>query len=553
MRIQSALLPSAALVVLLTAATEAPRTAALKPTLWVETTLQAHPLTAATCTDRFVAHDLPHTSQGRQQPARGYDGNGSGLALGDLNNDGLIDLVLASQVGGSSLLWNRGGLRFERQTLETINARAVAAVDVDADGWLDIAFTNNLGRPNYWRNERNGTFTPTSLEGITTPAFTFLWDDLQGRGQLDLVTGSYDSLLEAETKNSFLFSTGAGVMLYLRNPNGSYQGQQLANKSHALGLTTFDLNHDGQPEVMVGNDFDLPDMAWQPTDWASVPIFPLISKHTMGFAVSDIDNNGRPELFSTDMKPDFRDIKTIAPWIPLMEKGYKQSRRSGRQKAENMLQSSSGSGYRNVAYRMGLDATGWSWSAKFGDLDNDGFEDLYAVNGMIDQELFPYLPNGELVEENVVFANQQGRAFVRRPDWGLGSLRSGRAMSMADLDHDGDLEIVVNNLGQPAQLFENQLCGGHSVQVELRWPGTGNTQAIGSQGYLTVGSQQLWRRVTSVSGFIAGDAPRLHFGFEANQAVGPLEVVWPDGVRSRLEAVQPNTRLTLTRNQGGQP
>jgi len=502
-------------------------------------------LQAPTCSQAFVARDLPHITQGRTQPATGYDGNGSGVALGDLNNDGLIDIVLANLVGPSTILWNQGNFRFRKTTLAETATRAVAIVDVNSDGWSDITFTHNVGAPGYWRNQKGSGFVADELPGVRYRAFTLLWDDLEG-GRLDLITASYDAILEAELRDSFLFSDGAGVILYQPGANG-YTPKRLARQAQALALATFDVNNDGKRDLMVGNDFDFPDMVWQNSTWNTLQPFPRFSKHTMGFSLGDINNDGKPELFSTDMKPDFRDLKALAAWIPLMEPGYKRAVRSARQKPENMLQMRSSKGFKNMAYGLGLDATGWSWSAKFGDLDNDGFEDLYVVNGMIDKELLGYLPQGEMVEENQVFRNLGGEGFQRWPDWKLGSIRSGRGMSMADLNNDGTLDIVVNNFGSPAQLFENRVCGGKAIEVELRWEGSKNTRAIGAQVLLRTDQGRQWRQITSLSGYISGDASRVHFGMGQAETT-TLEVIWPDNKRSMAQ-VRSGTLVTLTRKE----
>src|SRR5919202_1172853 len=160
------------------------------------------------------------------------------------------------------------------------------------------------------------------------------------------------------------------------------------------------------------------------------------------------------------MKPYAQDVQTLARWRPMME-AMPPPTQPGPQINENVLQVPRGDGsFCNEAYQRRVDATGWSWSGQFGDLDNDGFLDLYVVNGMIAQNLFGHLPNGELVEPNRAFRNQGDGRFRPAPEWGLGSTASGRGMLMADLDGDGDLDIVVNNLQAPAELFENRLCGG---------------------------------------------------------------------------------------------
>ncbi len=174
---------------------------------------------------------------------------------------------------------------------------------------------------------------------------------------------------------------------------------------------------------------------------------------------------------------------------------------------------------------MGLQASGWSWSGKFGDLDSDGFLDVYIVNGMIAEDLFGHLPKGELVEKNQVFRNWAGQHFVPVPSWNLESTASGRGMSMADLDQDGDLDIVVNNLMSPSQLFENQLCTGSHLIVELAQPETTNPYALGAWVRLHT-STGIYTR--AASGYLAGDPVQLHFGFPSQGQLHALEIRWPD-------------------------
>ena len=139
--------------------------------------------------------------------------------------------------------------------------------------------------------------------------------------------------------------------------------------------------------------------------------------------------------------------------------------------------------YANEAGARGLQASGWSWSAQFGDLDQDGYLDLYIVNGMAAEEMFSHLPGDELVEQNLIFRNDQQGNFQPEPAWGLNATEGGRSMAMADLDNDGDLDIVINNLRAPAIIYENRLCNGNSLTVDLSWPASKNTRAIGRPTY----------------------------------------------------------------------
>jgi hypothetical protein len=194
-----------------------------------------------------------------------------------------------------------------------------------------------------------------------------------------------------------------------------------------------------------------------------------------------------------------------------------------------------------------VDATGWSWSGQFGDLNDDGALDLYVVNGMIAAELFPYLPGNALVEPNQALRNNGTGHFAPAPGWGLGSTASGRGMSMADLNGDGTLDIVVNNLGAPAQVFENRLCGGSNLEADLRWPESQNTRAIGARMVLYTSTGTYYRAVQASSGYLSGLPATVQFGLPAGAAPQRLTIRWPDGQVSTVESLEVHTRLTVTR------
>jgi hypothetical protein len=181
----------------------------------------------------------------------------------------------------------------------------------------------------------------------------------------------------------------------------------------------------------------------------------------MGFEVADVNWDGLLDLFATDMKPNLSDAHTIGAWLLLMERSYRSRPLGERQIEENILliaeANGSGRSYRNQAYPLGIDGSGWSWSGRFGDLNLSGDLDLYIVNGMIANEAFPHLANGELIEANLAFVGSTN-GFRPAPEWGLGSVASGRGMVIADLDGDGDLDIAINVLAGPSLVFENRLC-----------------------------------------------------------------------------------------------
>ena len=500
------------------------------------------------CSDSFIRHPLDHITRARGSEVRFYDSNGAGVAAGDLDGDNDLDLALANLEGPNTIFWNEGNLVFRREMLSPGGSRAVNAVDVDGDGRLDLVFTQGLGALSFWHNE-GGSFRRAALRGVHTPAYAMAWADLNGDNDLDLVTASYDALLEKEQGNAFLFSAGAGVMIY-RQQEGRFVGERLSRTSQSLALALLDLDDDGRLDLLVGNDFLLGDAAWLNTSagWQQVDVFPTTSQNTMSFAVGDIDNDGNLELFATDMKP-LAEKRTSPEWQPILEMmASKRPPAGDPQTAENVLQERSADGsFTNTAPRWGIAASGWSWSAAFGDLDRDGFLDLYVVNGMIAADILSYLPGNELVEQNQAFRNDGEGRFLPAPEWELGSTASGRGMIMADLDNDGDLDIVVNNLEKPATLFENRLCGGSSLELELRWPESGNSVALGATAFLNTSMGRLRRDVRVGGGYLSGNPSRLHFGFPTGSELRSLEIHWPDGVVTVLEHPTADSLLTLTR------
>jgi len=428
-------------------------------------------------------------------------------------------------------------------------------VDVEGDGRLDIVFTHIASGLSYWRNLEHGappgnraSFTRGSLPKVFKPAHSMAWGDVDADGDLDLVTGSYDAELGLQG-NSFLFSDGAGIYYYERAGAG-FIPSRLASASQALVIALFDFNHDQRLDILVGNDFDTPDFAWAQTasGWQSAEPFAVTARHTMSFDWGDVDNNGAVELFSTDMKPMAFDVDTMVTWLPMMATMKEDRAFGSNQTTANVLQVRDATGrYKDQAITRGVDAAGWGWSGKFGDLDQDGYLDLYVVNGMMDADLLDYLPNQELVEENIAFRNLQDGSFLLAPEWGLNSTASGRGLSLADLDNDGDLDAVVNNLRAPAQLFENRLCAGSSLQAELRWPASANRYALGAQLILHTSAGSYLRDVRAASGYLSGDPPRVHFGFPSEADLQALEIRWPDGATSTISSLTAQSLLTITR------
>ena len=519
----------------------------------------------AACSGRFVRHELPHTTI-PNHPRQPFDSNGAGVALADLDGDGAVDIVLAGLAAPLAVLWNTGaGLRFERMVVDAEQTRAVNAVDVDGDGFLDLVATRRDGQPLWLRGTGPARTFASVEDGRFTarfPIHTMAWADLDGDGDLDLVGGTYDEELdEIERRALFLSRMNdtdpdtrtrlRGVYYYEnlgsreeRNARNAFQPAnllfqhlRLSGGAMALAIALPDVDGDGRRDIVVGNDYDVPDYVYlnRPRRWVPAAPFRQTTYNTMAFAEGDLDNDGRFELFAADMKPYAAGPEVDAAWAPVLPPDAAATDRE--QIYANTLQVRGDDGsFENRASGAGVDATGWSWSAQFGDLDNDGDLDLYTVNGMVG-EAFGHLPGAELVEQNQALRNDGSGAFAPAPKWGLGATESGRGMALADLDLDGDLDVVVNNYQTRSVLFENQVCGGASLQVDLAWSGSANPFAIGAQLRLSTDKAAYWRETRVSSGYLSSDPPRAHFGFPAGERPLSLSVLWPDGAESTVNPV----------------
>ncbi len=345
--------------------------------------VQAAPLNQrADCSGSFIAHELDHITTPTALPVGFYDSNGSGLAINDLDRDGLLDIVLANLSGDNSVLWNRGDLQFERETLPSqVPTRAAATVDVDGDGWLDIVFTQQAAAPRLWRNQAGQGFETQVLKGVSYIGYAMNWLDADRDGDLDLLTGSYD----VENEKILGQSAPQSGVIYYENRGDNFRATRIADRSNTLAILT-SINPSGNYEIIIGNDFAVEDRYFTFVDgaWQASEALDVMPHSTMSYDAADLDNDGAQEVFAVDMKPYADDEATLAQWQPVMDMMMGMPHVEGDpQIMENVLYALDGEGrLANIARDVRLDGTGWSWSAKFGDLDNDGFQDLYVVNGM---------------------------------------------------------------------------------------------------------------------------------------------------------------------------
>ncbi|MEM7272967.1 MAG: CRTAC1 family protein [Actinomycetota bacterium] len=522
-----------------------------------ETTSRSLASAGEECTGTFVPVKLDHTTRGRGVITAMSDGTGAGVLLEDLDDDGLVDIVLPNLAGETSILWNRGDLRFDRRVLAEGRFRQAIAVDVDGDGARDVLLTTGIGPPVTLRatepapdDQADAPVAFVAQEFRTRAvSYSMAAGDLDGDGGLRLVTGSYNAELTQNRDPRVLTGTDVGIAIHnLAAGAGPDEiaTEFLTTQAQALVTLVVDLDDDGRRDVFVGNDLGTPDGIWlgDPAGLVAATPFDSTTLSTMSLDVADLDNDGDRDVIATDMAPMAG--ADPDPWLGVAE-DIEAAMIDDVQEPRNKLQFAGDDGYEDRAADLGFEATGWSWSGVAGDLDADGLLDLYVVNGMQATSIFPDLVDGALIEANQAFRNT-GDGLAPAPDWGMAETAGGRGMAQADLDGDGDLDVVINNLGSPAVLLENRICAGPSVIVDPRWDGVANADALGSTVTVIGGDDvRRSRQILSSRGYLSSPPTEAHVGLGVTAGPFTVEVTWPDGAVSTVADVESGTHLTVTR------
>ena len=542
-----------------------------------------------------------------------YVYNGAGVAVGDVDNDGLLDIFFAGNHVSSRLYLNKGKMHFEDVTehagVRTNRwATGVTMVDIDNDGYLDIyvsvsgpARSTGASRANLlFVNNRNGTFTESATTyGIADTSFTTqaAWLDYNGDGCLDLF------LLNNSPKD---FSRGVtrqpmGVRattpesyneLYRNNCNGTFTNVSadagiLQTAGYGLGVVVSDFNRDGWPDVYVSNDGPPNDVLYMNNGNGTFSNAAARSlRHTsqagMGVDAADFNNDGWPDILQVDMLP--RDLNrrkrmsgfmTFGNLLDSRGRGFRDDYMQNSLQLNDAVTPAGDVLFSEVSRLAGVSATDWSWSALLADFDNDGNKDIFIGNGYpkavndLDyasaaiaalrrgdtaraHRLLKELPGINL--PNYVFRNNGDLTFTDESHaWGFDQPSFSYGAAYADLDNDGRLDLVVNNIDAPAFIYRNVLPrdgAHHFLRVKLDG-GPPNVRGIGATIAVFAGGRKQYVYQTASRGFMSGSDDRPHFGLGRDTVVDSLTVNWPDGRSQRLTKLAVDREVVVRQAESG--
>lgn len=520
-----------------------------------------------------------------------YYYDGGGVSIGDINNDGLPDIYFtANSHGHNKLYLNKGNFKFEDITAKANVAgnsdwcSGVTMADINGDGWLDIyvcAITEKSGLTGHnelFINNHDGTFSEKSAEyGLNFSCYSnqAAFFDFDHDGDLDcyIVNQSDRPFLNiVDTSNRRKYDKHSGD-IFLRNDlntsakkftdisaqTGIYQ----SNLGYGLGLAVADINNDGWEDVYVGNDFHENDYYYVNNGngtftESGAKYFNHYSRFSMGNDIADYNNDGQLDIVTVDMLPDNEKVlKTYGsdenPEIynfKIIKNGFQP------QYSKNSLQRNNGNGnsFSETSLLSEVSATDWSWGPLFADFDNDGSKDLFISSGVVkrtadldyvrfvsalqmkkglmktdmyDEMALEKMPDGG--SHPYLYKGDGGLNFTDvSNEWGTGNMKGYyNGGAYADLDNDGNLDLVINCINSAAVVLRNNAPERNYISLLLKG-NDGNTGGIGAKAYLFSQGKMQYQQLMPTRGFQSSSDTRLHFGLDSLKAIDSLLIVWPN-------------------------
>ncbi len=527
-----------------------------------------------------------------------YIYNGGGVAVGDINNDGLDDIYFTSNQNSNKLYLNNGNFVFEDITKDAQVeddkgwTTGVTMIDINNDGWLDIyvcksaSLDNRSARQNkLFINQKNNTFKDEAIKyglkeySYSTQAY-FLDYDKDGDLDMYLVNHSTDSntnnLILSPQQQASLKTDSRDILF--NNDNGIFKNVSTASgisklKAWGLSASIGDFNNDSWPDIYVANDFLEPDVLYINNEDGTftdeiLTRFKHISSNSMGSDFADINNDLKPDLLVLDMmaadrkrgKENMATMST-AKFNRLVNKGWHY------QYMSNMLQLNYGDGsFGEIGQFSGMAKTDWSWAPLIADFNNDGFNDVFITNGiekdianqdfkktMLSKsrgysnkenldELLNLIPSEKL--SNYMFTNNMDYTFKDVSiDFGFEAKINSNGAAYADLDNDGDLDLVLNNQSDKASIYRNNT-EGNFITIQFKGP-ENNSDGIGAKVEVYDNTAQQIKQLYTSRGYQSSVSNNLIFGLGETKIIDSLKVIWNDNTTQVLSNIEANTNLIL--------